>query len=682
MDDLFLETCRFLTAEEVLSASFALPVLLPFRAASLKLGRLLQVRRSDVFPELVLRGSVPAAVLAEVVECVSVMRRFGCAPAVVFHTPALAQTLPSSDGDWRLDCSAASIVGVTLALPFKRVRLTVDGPGDAADADAAVHRRAEPRVLQALSLITTCALTHLVLARCHLAPDHSTCLAGILAASPMLKVLDLSYNNLDNEAVQLLIRKGLLNRSLDTLDLSFNNVTHALLPALGSGLTCLNGENSNGLKVLRIAGLREAAKNATHTTDPYYHESIVEHYTSFAKNLASCTSLVELDIHQTFPRLGTALNRILPQTNIKRLHLGQTNVAYHNLEISPIPSLFQRLDPSFSGLTHLILSANTLPLQTIESLSMCLSTTAAASLTHLHLDATSLTDWFFTAHILPHFQNLSNLHTFSATHNKLSNDSLLHLSETMLENPCPKLEVLHLSQNQFYGRQAGQSFASILLSTCNSLRDLQIGYSPLSDCGIAALSDALPHCRLQTLGIEMCGFGDYGCFSLASAMALCESLRDLRVRDNFLGDGKGVCAFIRSCFSRSRLESLDLGGCFLGIDAAVSLAEVLLAQYAKSKLKKLELSRNAFKDLGVQILAPVLGQINGLRQVGFRRCELTESSRRHLVEMMTLNPGLQRVELEMNPGLIVGASFGLVSGDGHWRDALGMLEGVVLNRVK
>ncbi|KAJ3027129.1 UNVERIFIED_CONTAM: hypothetical protein HDU68_004363 [Siphonaria sp. JEL0065] len=726
MDDLFIHSCQFLTTEEVLRASFVFPVLVPFRRAAFRIGQLLGKRVNDVFPIVEVEGEGvegEAEKLRTVALALATMRRFGLclAPRLVVVVSASKINSGARDDPWApltdfdlvlptgiLNCPDPKIPAVPARLTIVSDRSKTTN-SHIYSYNTATHTKdytyaTNLNMLLAESLNSSC-LTHLTLSNLGLCMLHTqaTRFAAILDNHlPKLQHLDLSHNRLDNGAGVAICYARVFERSLVYFDLSFNNVTHGLLPLVGKVVSL-----ARFLRVLRMAGIRETVDENTNHPNAYsvatHHDSIFDNYVAFANGLALCPSLIELDIHQTFPRLGAAVNCILPQTNIKRLHLSQTTLIplgsrgtisardsnQPSLVHASLERLFLRLDPNFTGLTHLWLSANTLSWDSLQSLSQCLDSTAAISLTHLYLDATSLNDASFTTFIVPNLKNLPKLHTFSATHNKLSNASLSLLSETLLATQsCPKLTVLTLSQNQFHGHEAGIHFATILLST-PSLAEFHVSYMPLSDSGVHAIAQALPHTRIHTLGLEMCGFGDGGCMSLAAVLPLTESLRVLKLKENFLGDGEGVCALL-GCKGVRWLEVLELQGCFLGVAGCVALAEGLscggLSSPSRPRIKRLELSRNSFKDLGVQVLAPVLRSLHGLKEVGFKRCELSEKVGRDLVEIVTTNRGIRRMKLELNPGLFIGVTNernGTTTGAAAvWRDALGSLENIVLNRVK
>ncbi|KAJ3016715.1 UNVERIFIED_CONTAM: hypothetical protein HDU68_012071, partial [Siphonaria sp. JEL0065] len=124
MEDLVLHSSQFLTAEEVIRASFVFPVLVPFRQAAFRVGQLLGKRVGDVFPviEVDVVG-LNAATLEAVASALATMRRFGKASRLLLRSSCLcaSEMVETNSGD---AASWALLTDADLLLP----RAVLDRP--------------------------------------------------------------------------------------------------------------------------------------------------------------------------------------------------------------------------------------------------------------------------------------------------------------------------------------------------------------------------------------------------------------------------------------------------------------------------------------------------------------------------------------------------------------------------
>uniref|UniRef100_A0AAV2LTU1 NACHT domain-containing protein n=1 Tax=Knipowitschia caucasica TaxID=637954 RepID=A0AAV2LTU1_KNICA len=150
--------------------------------------------------------------------------------------------------------------------------------------------------------------------------------------------------------------------------------------------------------------------------------------------------------------------------------------------------------------------------------------------------------------------------------------------------------------------------------------------------------------------LENCGLGEGSCRSLSSALMVNpHHLRELDVTQNQLGDGgvEALCEALQ--MPQLRLEHLRLDNCGLSVLSCSCLASALSSN-PESNLKKLDLSVNAVKDHGVELLCGYLRSPQcHLEAIELKGCGLTETSGALLSS--ALNPHIKDLRLNWNPEL-------------------------------
>ncbi|XP_063048963.1 NACHT, LRR and PYD domains-containing protein 3-like [Engraulis encrasicolus] len=130
----------------------------------------------------------------------------------------------------------------------------------------------------------------------------------------------------------------------------------------------------------------------------------------------------------------------------------------------------------------------------------------------------------------------SSLKQLDLSRNNLQ-DSGVALLRSALGNPLCQLETLKLRGCQLTGKSCSSLAAA--LSSGSSLRQLDLSInSNIQDSGVALLSAALgnPLCQLEILELSLCKLTGESCSSLASVLSSCSSLRQLDLSYNNLQD--------------------------------------------------------------------------------------------------------------------------------------------------
>ncbi|XP_062298423.1 NLR family CARD domain-containing protein 3-like [Scomber scombrus] len=145
--------------------------------------------------------------------------------------------------------------------------------------------------------------------------------------------------------------------------------------------------------------------------------------------------------------------------------------------------------------------------------------------------------------------------------------------------------------------------ASALKSNPSHLTHLELSYNNLKDSAVK-LSAGLesPNCRLETLRLSWCSLSETSCASVVSALkSNISHLRELDLSCNYLQNSvmKLLCDFLKC--PHCRLEILGLRLCGLTKTSCASLASAL--KFNPSHLRELDLSGNNLKDSDVKLLS-------------------------------------------------------------------------------
>ncbi|KAM6307815.1 NACHT, LRR and PYD domains-containing protein 12-like [Podargus strigoides] len=195
---------------------------------------------------------------------------------------------------------------------------------------------------------------------------------------------------------------------------------------------------------------------------------------------------------------------------------------------------------------------------------------------------------------------------------------------------------------------AGCEDLATVLSTSQSLRDLNMGYNNLGDAGVRLLCEGLKHpsCQLEKLRLRCCRISSAGCGDLAAALSTSWRLRELDLAANDLGDAgvRLLCEGLKhpSC----RLENMGLQRCQV---TSASCGDLATALSASPRLRELHLGDNDIGDPGLRLLCEGLQHPSRrLEELRLRCCRISSASCKDLAAALSTSRSLRELDLAMS----------------------------------
>ncbi|XP_076137452.1 NACHT, LRR and PYD domains-containing protein 3-like isoform X2 [Alosa pseudoharengus] len=224
------------------------------------------------------------------------------------------------------------------------------------------------------------------------------------------------------------------------------------------------------------------------------------------------------------------------------------------------------------------------------------------------------------------------------------------LFSAILENPHHKVEALRFADCKLPEKSCG--IVAAVLQSPNSLIDLDLSHNDLGDSGVQLLSKGLssPHCKLHILRLAECKLSEKSCRIVATVLQSPNFLIELDLSHNDLGDS-GVQFLSKGVSSpHCKLQTLRLAGCKLTDTSCEVVASVLLSP---NSLQQLDLNDNDLGDSGVQLLSKGLSSSNcKMHTLRLSDCLISEKGCGFLAAALTSTPCyIRQLDLSYNhPG--------------------------------
>ncbi|KAL2086339.1 hypothetical protein ACEWY4_017398 [Coilia grayii] len=465
------------------------------------------------------------------------------------------------------------------------------------------------------------------LAGCGLTETSCEIVASALqSANSPLRELDLSHNDLQKSGEKLLSALQSPHCKLETLRLAGCKLTEKQCEVVASAVQYMDSLTELDLSGnhMSITGVQLLNAGMSHPSCKLQILRLAgckltdESYEVVASALQSLVSLSELDLgHNHMSMRGVQLlHTALSHPNCRLQTLRLAGCKLTDESYEVVASALQ----SLVSLSELDLGDNHMSVRGVQLLHTALSH-PNCRLQTLRLSPKSISVdgcvWLASA-LMSNPSCVKKLHMDSSS----AEGSAQKLLLDTFKDPHRKVEAIRLASAKL-GDGSCEIVAGVLQSE-NSLIELDLSDNELGDSGVEIVSKGLtsPHCKLQILRLVGCGVTEESGGILAFALQSVNShLRELDLSKNTLGDcGGKLCS--EALNPHCKLETLRLAGCKLTEKQCEVVASAV--QYMDS-LTELDLSDNHMSITGLQLLNAWMShpscKLQILRLAG---CNLTE----------------------------------------------------------
>nr|XP_035939536.1 ribonuclease inhibitor isoform X1 [Halichoerus grypus] len=242
-------------------------------------------------------------------------------------------------------------------------------------------------------------------------------------------------------------------------------------------------------------------------------------------------------------------------------------------------------------------------------------------------------------------RSLPTLRELQLSDNPLEDAGLQLLCRGLLDPLC-HLEKLQLEYCHLTAASC-EALASALRAK-RRFRELAVSNNEVGEAGVRLLCRGLADsaCQLEALKLENCGLTAASCEDLCGLLASKPSLQELDLGDNKLGD-QGIATLCASLLQPScQIRVLWLWECDITTAGCRDLCRVL---GAKESLKEMSLAGNALGDEGARLLCDSLREPGcRLQSLWVKSCSFTAASCQHFGTMLTQNKHLVELQLSNN----------------------------------
>ncbi|XP_030876374.1 ribonuclease inhibitor isoform X1 [Leptonychotes weddellii] len=242
-------------------------------------------------------------------------------------------------------------------------------------------------------------------------------------------------------------------------------------------------------------------------------------------------------------------------------------------------------------------------------------------------------------------RSLPTLRELQLSDNPLEDAGLRLLCRGLLDPLC-NLEKLQLEYCNLTAASC-EALASALRAK-RHFRELVLSNNEVGEAGVRVLCRGLVDsaCQLEALKLENCGLTSASCEDLCGVVASKPSLQELDLGDNKLGD-QGIATLCPSLLHPScQIRVLWLWDCDITTAGCRDLCRVL---GAKESLKEMSLAGNVLGDEGARLLCDSLREPGcRLQSLWVKSCSFTAASCQHFGTMLTQNKHLVELQLSNN----------------------------------